>query len=227
MFLESLKYLVYPNVCLICGKKIAENKTYACEKCNDILKYNMKRQSKFYINKHFEKVISCFEYEGVIRNKILEFKFRNKPYLGNSFAKIMAESLAKIKNEFDLIIPVPMHYKRYFKRGYNQSSILAKQIAKLLNKKCVTHVLRKVKNVVPQSTLNSTLRKTNVLNTYQIFNDSKILGKRILLIDDIYTTGATADECAKILKTHGVKSVIVATIACSNFCKEDKNGRAS
>lgn len=218
MFLEKIKALIYPNVCLVCGKKIDENKTYACEKCKDILKYSMKRQVKVYSDMYFSKLITCFEYQGLIRNKILAYKFRNKSYLGNSFAQIMSENLQDAKNEFDIIIPVPIHFKRYLERGYNQSEILAKQIAKLLNKKCFTNVLKKAKNVVPQSTLDHIARKTNVLNTYQIRNVSKILNKRILLIDDIFTTGATANECAKVLKMHGAKNVIVATIAYSNFC---------
>ncbi len=227
MFLEKIKSLIYPNVCLVCGKKIDENKTYTCEKCKDILKYTMKRQIKVYSDMYFTKLLACFEYKGLIRNKILAFKFKNKSYLGNSFAQIMSESLQTIKDEFDIIIPVPIHFKRYLERGYNQSKILAKQIAKLLDKKCLTNILKKTKNVVPQSTLNHIERQTNVLNTYKISNNLKILNKRILLIDDIFTTGATANECAKVLKMHGAKSVIVATIAYSNFCKEDENGRAS
>lgn len=227
MFFEKIKFLIYPNVCLVCGKKILENKTYACEKCKDILKYSMKRQIKVYSDMYFTKLITCFEYKGLIRNKILAYKFKNKSYLGNSFAQIMSENLQSIKDEFDIIIPVPIHYKRYLSRGYNQSQILANQISKCLNKKCVTGVLKKFKNVVPQSTLDHVARKTNVINTYQIRNVSKILGKRILLVDDIYTTGATANECARVLKMHGAKDVIVATIAYSNFCKEDENGRAS
>ena len=114
-----------------------------------------------------------------------------------------------------------MYYKRKLERGYNQSEILAKEISKYFTSKFITNVLYKFKKSKVQSTLKLDERRKNVLGTYLIKNSDKIKGKTILLVDDIYTTGATASECAKMLKTNGARKVIVVTIAHGKFSKEE------
>ena len=146
-------------------------------------------------------------------NKILSFKFNNKTYLGKAFAYYISFLLKNENIFFDLIIPVPIHYKRFFERGYNQSIILAQNISKSFNIKCETKILLKIFNSKAQSLLKLKDRRNNVLNTYKVKNKSKVLGKTILLVDDIFTTGATTNECSKVLKQNGAKSVVVATIS--------------
>ena len=117
-----------------------------------------------------------------------------------------------IKN-YDIIIPVPIHKKRYKERGYNQSELLASEIARTLNISIEKHVLTKNVNNTPQSKLSKIERKNNANGVYKIINAQKIKNKKIIIIDDIYTTGSTANECSKVLKQAGASEIAVFTIA--------------
>ncbi len=214
MFLKNILNFIFPCTCCICGKKIIENETYTCENCSNIIKCIMKEGICVdFKNAYFDKLVSAVHYDGIIRKKILEFKFKNKAYLGDFFSKCMVNCLKKYNIISDIIIPVPLHYKRYFERGYNQSAILAKKISKQLNIKYDRTILKKVRNTKAQSTLKYDEREINILNSYKIFNNSKIKDKSIMLIDDVFTTGATANECSKVLKENGASKIIVVTIS--------------
>lgn len=214
MYLRDLIYFLYPKRCILCGKKVNENSSYACEKCFNIIKYiSNKEVCSIVSDMYFDKLISLFLYKGIIREKILEFKFRDKPHLGRAFAEFLSKILKETNLDIDIVIPVPMHYKRFLERGYNQSSILAKEISKNIGIKCRGNILRKVQKSAVQSTLNLKQRKMNILNTYGVINKNKILNKNVLLVDDIYTTGATVNECSRVLKENGASKVYVVTIA--------------
>ena len=114
---------------------------------------------------------------------------------------------------YDIIIPVPISRERQKKRGYNQSLLIAKKIANQLRAKVDINILIKQKNNVQQSTLNKQEREENVIDAYKIINQRKIIDKKILLVDDIYTTGSTVNECSKILNLAGAKKIDVFTIA--------------
>jgi len=123
--------------------------------------------------------------------------------------------LKKEKIEFDLIIPVPLHWKKEFIRGFNQSALIGNYISRKLNKKMVQNVLVKSKNTVSQTELSAEERKENVKGSFKVKNCDIIKNKIILLIDDVYTTGATLEECKKILLKRGAKKVIILTVAKS------------
>ncbi len=121
---------------------------------------------------------------------------------------------------YDTIIPVPISKKRKKERGYNQSLLIAKELVKQVQKKqekktlslCLD-AIEKIKNIVPQSTLDKENRLQNVQGVYQLKNKEQLENKKILLIDDIYTTGSTVKECAKVLQQVSVKKIDVFTIA--------------
>ena len=209
---ENVLSLIYPPACSICGK---EGKTYLCENCKNKLE-----QEKIYVPKIeiVNGIEHCylFEYKGIIREKILQYKFGNKAYLANFFFEFFVknEKVCGFLKKYDIIIPVPMSKKKIAKRGYNQSELIAKKIAKNNNTlKLEKNVLIKVKNNKTQSTLNKIERMENVKNVYKIQNKQKIKQKKVLLFDDIYTTGATTTECIKVLKNAGAKEVGILTIA--------------
>ena len=110
-------------------------------------------------------------------------------------------------------MPVPISKKRYKLRGYNQSSLLAKEFAEIFNLEFDKEVLIKIKNNPRQSTLSQEERFLNTQGVYKINKNAKIINKNILLLDDVFTTGATCNECAKVLKEAGAKKVGVFTIA--------------
>ena len=146
---------------------------------------------------------------------IIDYKFNEKPYLYRSILEFLNKYQKKyVQFEiYDIIIPVPISKKRNKERGYNQSLLIAREIAKNENVKLRNNVISKVKNNTTQSKLNKEERAENVKNVYKITKNKEIIDKNILLIDDIFTTGATLNECSKMLKQAGAKKVDVLTIA--------------
>ncbi len=205
-----LLQILYPKQCLVCGK--LEQDTI-CNKCYNTLKIEAKIEK--YNNKSFNKHLYIFKYEGKIRNLIIDYKFNDKPYLNELFVKIILknEKICRKIKKYDIIIPVPIHKKRENERGYNQSELIARKLANNLKIELLTDSLIKQKNTLPQSTLSKKQREENVKTVYKIQNKQKIKNKKIILLDDIYTTGATAEECSKILKQNGAKEILVLTIA--------------
>lgn len=209
--LEKILEIIYPKKCVFCN---TINEEYACKKCKIKLEYICANDKLEKVkDKYFDYIISSYHYIDLIRNKILEFKFNNKKYLYKALSEELIRKLQRYSDLFDYIIYVPVSLKRYMKRGYNQSELIAKSISQELNKPLIKFCLLKIRNNKKQSDLKIEERFKNVKNVYKVINKSKILGKRILLIDDIYTTGATVNECSKVLKQAGVIEVLVATIA--------------
>lgn len=217
--LEKLIEFIFPRKCGFCN--ILINEDYTCKKCKKNLEYIcINNDLQIMNNKHFEFLISSYLYLGKVREKILEFKFKNKKYLYKSLSEELLTKLKQYSNEIDCVIVVPISINRYFERGYNQSMLIGKFISKKLNKPLHKFVLLKCKNNDKQSKLNLMERIANVEDVYKILNKKVILNKRILLIDDIYTTGATVNECSKVLKQNGAKNIIVATIARADIEKQ-------
>lgn len=199
-------------MCGICGKGI---NTYLCKKCEKKLKNIAIFGKDEYLDKDFEKHYYIFKYDNFIRSLIIDYKFNEKPYLYKSFLEFLNKYQKKyVQFEiYDIIIPVPISKKRKKERGYNQSLLIAKEIAKNENIKLKDNVIVKAKNNTTQSKLNKEERTENVKNVYKITKNKEIIDKNILLIDDIFTTGATLNECSKMLKQAGAKKVDVLTIA--------------
>ncbi len=209
---EQLLNLIYPQVCGICGKG---KNTYLCKKCENKLKTIAIFGKDEYLDKYFENHYYIFKYDNLIRNLIIDYKFNEKPYLYRSFLEFLNKYQKKyVQFEiYDIIIPVPISKKRKKERGYNQSLLIAKEMARKQNIKLKENVIEKIKNNNPQSKLNKEERTENVKNVYTVANEKEIIDKNILLIDDIFTTGATLNECSKMLKLAGAKNIDVLTIA--------------
>lgn len=224
---------LFPSKCGFCNRL---NKEGICAKCFQELKSTEANiVENYHENKMFvfEQHAYLFLYKDQIRRKIIEFKFHDKPYLGKTFAKIMIKSkkICGFLQKYDIIIPVPMYVKKEKKRGYNQANLLAKEIMHQINRlsqkkekqndsieqiqnlQYEPTILRKIVDTKNQSTLNKQERMENLKNAYKIVNAEKIKNKKIVLVDDIFTTGSTANECAKVLKQAGAKQVAVLTIA--------------
>lgn len=212
-FIEKFLDLIFPPVCGICNKEI---NTYLCEKCEkEINKITCVGENK-YSDKYFSTHMYLFKYEGIIRNKIISYKFDDKPYLYKTFCEIFVKNkkVCEFLKNYDIIISVPMYKKKKNQRGYNQSELIAREIAKKVEKiEYRNDILIKIKNTAKQSSLNKEQRKENLKNAYAINNNEYILNKNILIFDDIYTTGSTANECAKTLSEAGAKEIGILTIA--------------
>jgi ComF family protein len=212
IILNKILDLLYPPVCGICGKG---KNTYLCKKCE----IKLKREAVFgideYQDKYFDKHYYIFRYDSFIRKIILDYKFNEKPFLYKSFINFFNKYQKKYLqiDFYDIIVPVPISKKRLKQRGYNQSYLIAKEISEILNIKIEKDILVKKENNIQQSTLNKEEREKNVQDVYEIKNKESIKDKKILLIDDIFTTGATVNECSKLLKSAGAEKIDIFTIA--------------
>ena len=236
-FYNNILDFIYPPVCGICGKL---GQDYLCKKCQKILesqaKFAIDKNQDY--NQNFNKHLYIFKYEGIIRKIVLDYKFNEKSYLYLTFVNFLLknEKFFKILKSYDTIIPVPVSSKRMNERGYNQSELLANDIVKqiieissnhmlngiLITQKdniqklkceCVTDCLIKNKNIIEQSKLNKEQRQKNIQGVYILKNKEKLINKKILLIDDIYTTGSTVNECCKVLQKAKPKKIDVFTVA--------------
>lgn len=207
--------LIYPPICGICGKI---NKKNLCTKCIQKLEpYEINRIEDYSDDKtkYFDYLIKTFKYEGIIRNKIIDYKFNEKAYLYKTFEKMVTknEKIYSFLKKYDIILYVPMFKKRKLERGYNQTEIIAKQIAKKLEINFEKDNLIKMIDTKKQSTLTKLERIQNVKNVFAVRKPDRIKEKNIIIFDDIYTTGNTVNECSKILKKAGAREIAIITIA--------------
>ena len=191
--------IVFPPKCLICGMT---GNDVLCPKCVSQIKYTP------YVN---GPTASVAIYDGIIKTAIKKFKFEKKKRLAKPLAKIMLDNLPF--QDFDAIIPVPLHKTRSKDRGFNQSEFLAKDISDFYQVPIFSDVLIRTRNTTPQFGLKKEKRHINVKGAFAITGADKIIGRNILLIDDIMTTGATANECIKALFAAGAKRVITYTLS--------------
>lgn len=164
----------------------------------------------------YDRVLSAAMYDGVMKEAIHQFKFSRRFRLGKPLAHLL---MAQLDGRLDYsayhaILPVPLHRSRSKQRGYNQAEILAKEIATTRRLALMTQNLVRARHTAAQWQFNSKReRLKNVKGAFQLRNPEQICGKRLLLIDDIFTTGSTANECAKTLKHAGAEAVVVLTVS--------------
>jgi len=193
--------LIYPVTCHICGRKLAENKGL-CDSCLSKIETNLSGTA------------AC-RYEGVLKEVLRLFKYKNALSLLNAFSRLLAEFIDRnidMKN-IDLIIPVPLHPVKLRERGFNQARLLAQPIAKRYNVPISVSNLIKVRYTKPQSFLNRTQRLRNLNGAFSVKKRASLKGKRILLIDDVYTTGTTVAKASYALKRAGAEDVKALTLA--------------
>ena len=170
---------------------------------------------------------SVFVYDDISKGMILRFKYGDATYNAGFFAKLMTNAVRDWLNSADVIIPVPVHPLRLLKRKYNQAGLLAAKIASYTRKKCDNYNLVRVRNTQSQGNFDGKRRHDNVKNAFGIKKPFNIDGKNVILVDDVYTTGATAEECARTLFDAGAETVKVLTLAKAiNRKKNDNIGNA-
>lgn len=220
-FFDNVLNFFFPKKlkCIFCGKDVPnfDEKPY-CEECENLDIFNIGHKCKCcdlkfpgegeYCDfckknqKTFDSSHVPFIYEGGVRNAILRLKSSNAKYLVEPMGKLMANRLLEDKVDFDLIIPVPSSAKTMNKRKYNQAELLATEIGKITNKPVRTDILLKTKETQHQKELGFDDRQKNLAGAFSIYNWRDIENKKILLVDDILTTCATANRCSKLLKKH-------------------------
>jgi ComF family protein len=160
----------------------------------------------------FDQALSVGYFEGSLREAIHQFKYRPCRTLGKPLAQWMAGNIRTLKN-IDLIIPVPLHKTRLRQRGFNQALLLAHELGSVFNLPICYDNLVRIRPTRPQIELSGQDRIKNVAAAFSLLRAEEMLGKTILLIDDVFTTGATMNECARMLKQAGADHVTALTIA--------------
>jgi len=153
---------------------------------------------------------------GKLKDFILLFKYRGYKILGKDLARFMLQTLGKSEEIWwgvDAVVPVPLHPKRKRHRGFNQAYILAKIMARAKNKALITNCLVKAKNRPPQTVVEAQERGKNIKGAFTVKKAGEIKDKVVLLVDDVFTTGATVKECCEMLLQAGAKEVRVITLA--------------
>lgn len=190
--------------CLCCGRFFEGSaEPHLCQDC-------LEKRPPFTIHRSYGR------YKGPLKDAILLYKYRHFQVLGGEFARLIFRRLGKKENiwwKADVIIPVPLHPKRKKKRGFNQAQVIAAGLARFKGMKLEEGVLVKVKNVLPQTFLETEEREKNVSGAFSVVNKEKIKGKTVILVDDVYTTGATVRECSMVLKKAGAREVRALTLA--------------
>ena len=159
----------------------------------------------------FEAAYAYGIYDGELRELIHLFKFRRIESLAHPLGRLLLRSLPS-GDAYDAIVPVPLHWRRRFSRGFNQAELLAGVLARSLHIP-VLAALRRARPTDPQSSMTGIARRRNVRGAFRIRTSQNIVGNSLLLVDDVFTTGATANACAAELKAAGARRVTVLTIA--------------
>ena len=170
----------------------------------------------------FDMARAALPYEGEVRECLHLFKYRGKSSFSRPLGLLMLEAVQNdARFQFlELVVPVPLHPAKLKERGYNQAKLLAEELARSLGLPLAADLLVREVNTLSQTGLTKKARAENLTNAFRLNKNGKIRHKRILLVDDIYTTGATVNACAQILKKGGADQVCVAACAAG---KEQKN----
>lgn len=201
---SELEFISAP-ICIVCGTPFA---------LSDELDDSAQCAQCIETPPNFDSARAAMTYNEASRKLLLRFKYGNQQHAAITFAKWIKNAAPDLLQDCDYIIPVPLHWRRHWQRGFNQSAILANALSKTVGRP-LCHALTRKRFVMSQRGLTRNQRLKNVRMAFKVkdFAIPLIKNKKIALIDDVITSGATVNECAKLLKSKGAKSVSVLTVA--------------
>ncbi len=203
--------LLYPPKCMLCHCLLEESQQIQCGRCcHDLPEYEGEPR-KF---RHFIKSVAPFYYEGHIRSSVLRFKFYGMQSYARQYAKWMTVLVkTELEGLYDVVSWVPCSPLRRWARGFDQCELLARELARELGVECIA-TLKKVRHTRKQSNMpDAAARRANVMDAYRAYRPDRYQTKRIILVDDVLTTGATISECGKTLRLAGSGDLVCAAIA--------------
>lgn len=226
---ERCKKLLYPVVqpyCCHCGRPLPDPETEYCYDCGrQIRRTKDPFRKKDKPASWFLQGRALYLYQGAVKRTMYRLKYANRREYASFFAGQAAAQLGDWirQNRVEALIPVPVHRKKRRKRGYNQAGLLAEQIAGIMGLACEPEALIRIRDTRPQKELDEKDRKNNLKSAFQAA-DFVVKYNCILLVDDIYTTGATAEAASKVLREAGVKKVYVLTVCIGTGETDCKKG---
>jgi len=204
--LEKLHGTIFPNKCLFCRRVLEGLGDITCDKCRGLCNNGSVHIPNAYI--------ACDYADEAVRHVIHRFKYGGVKMLARPMAEAIFQRFEEI--EADCIICVPLHEKRVKERGYNQAALLATELSWLMGVAAYDGMLR-TRETAKQFDLNPDERAANVEGAFALKEGFCVAGQRVLLVDDVFTTGATAGECAKVLIDAGAKAVEIVAFAMSTL----------
>ena len=231
-FIYDVLELLFLRKCVKCNNLLENDEELYCNNCLSEIEFPEKSTlcsvclgkmlDKRCLNCYnkmfaFNKLYSYFKYDDVLKNLIRKLKYEDSPKIGEGLGIIVGKKLkVDINLENAYFIPIPLHIRKKFSRGYNQAYFIAKGLVKETNGRLLDGVIKRVKYTETQTKLNRTMRVENLAEAFSI-NEKKI-GKMdknamIFIVDDIFTTGATINSCAKKFKEAGFKNIYALTVA--------------
>ena len=250
-WLEALWRLVYPEQCLVCGQALEIGRRHFCPACHQGLPWvgeSSCQRCGAAVGRHaptaqgcaacrsrrfaFRRAVAPLRYQGVARDLILGFKLGRRASLAYVLGDLLCDYLAEggLSRAVDLVVPVPLHWRRRVRRGFNQAALLALEAGERFGLPVAPGLLRRRRATVTQTALSGLRRGANVRDAFavraarsgcghlgrlldRLGGRAAVLGRRVLLVDDVFTTGATVNECARVLREAGAAEVLVATVA--------------
>ena len=161
-------------------------------------------------------------YDGILREHIHALKYQGQRRVAGALGFLMAGVASREQgmDSVDLIVPVPLHSRRYVERGFNQAELIAGSVGRYLGVPVAGHVLFRLRQTRSQSRLSRGDRRDNLRGAFQVANPGDVAGRSVLVVDDVLTTGATADECSRVLLRAGAREVYVLTAAAGAMERE-------
>lgn len=229
--IDKFKLLFVDNAsCIVCDDEISgENQYGLCDKCFKKLEFigikccircgkPSDNEAKYCLlcqneTRYFDMARSAVKYKGDIQRLILEYKFHNKRYLGKYLAKFIEHVVEEYNIKYDIVVPIPLSKAREKERKYNQVTEMLRHTKLSL----VVDALTKTRDNERQSLMAGKERRDNVHGVYAVTDKAAVKGKRILLVDDIITTGATVNEASRVLMVAGAKSVTAVSVAHAEY----------
>lgn len=231
--LRALASLFYPTLCAVCLKPVDQEaclcgpcKTKAprikppyCNTCSE--PFDGEITSSFscancaHRELHFETAVAAYRSRGIVRKLMHEFKYGHQLHLRRPVADWLSETLDDPRlqgRRFDIVVPVPLHPARKRERGFNQAEMLAELFCMSAGLK-MSNALERIRYTTTQTAFDRTERMENLRDAFRLRPKMNVRGLRVLLIDDVLTTGSTLSECARVLKAGGAISVHAATAA--------------
>lgn len=203
---------LYPRKCILCRSFLGKEETDLCRKCRvDTPDYRFGSRKIL----HISELTVLWRYEGEVRGSLHRYKFNGARHYAQPYGRLLAMRISRELPPFDIITWVPISARRLRRRGYDQVELLAEAVSSELGIPAEA-LLKKIRDNPPNSGLKTPAeRRANVLGAYTAVDGQKLRGKRVLLLDDIVTSGATASECARILLTAGAEEILFAAVAAA------------
>jgi ComF family protein len=242
-FSDDVIDFIYPPFCGICEQRLRRHEKNICQtcwrsltvieepfcrrcglalvSCATLCSGCRSRQRSF----SFARSFGLFDEN--LQRIIHLFKYRRRRSLADPLAELLATMIRRDRRfqAMEVILPVPLHPLRARQRGYNQSRLMASHLARRIGLQLMANVLVRVKNTASQSNLGLAARRMNVHNAFGVRHAEAIRGRRLMLVDDVYTTGATVEACAQVLLEAGAKEVSVVTVARTPEPEDPESGR--